>query len=310
MVPALMCAAQESVYGDATAPTGSDAFLVQNISQPKPIEERREDNSVSQFAGGKPALANVPIGWEFSFEMRLKGASAAGVAPRQGRFIRASSFAEAIIPAVSVTYTLIDLKDAKLADSLCIYFYWNGKLHKMPGARGKVSFVANVNDFVIAKFVMQSKYLAPISGALPTPSYDTIKEELFRNASLSINSDSSYVLPGLEIDVAAELTREDNVNAVDGVEMFYHKDRKTTVKVSPEVTASKDFWDIWANGTLVPLTAQWGTPGGRQFQFNLPNIQKTTAPVNNERDGLGVQDLQFQAYHTASGNDEFSLTCL
>jgi hypothetical protein len=129
---AVLLAKAETTYGVDAAPTAAaNAILVENLAFSWDGARMAERVPVRASLGKvKPVFAGT-LG-QLTFDVEIKGSGAAGTAPELGVLLKACGFAETIDAGVSVTY-----KHASSAHaSATLYFYEDGLLYVMTGARG------------------------------------------------------------------------------------------------------------------------------------------------------------------------------
>lgn len=125
----------EAVYNFDPAPVAaSHAILVENLAsdlQPAMIERPAVRASLGKlrqvYGGGMRGI---------SFDVEIKGSGTLGVAPEVGVLLRMCGMGETIVANTSVAYSPASTNH----ESGTIYYYQDGKLTKLTGAKGNVSF--------------------------------------------------------------------------------------------------------------------------------------------------------------------------
>ncbi len=305
-IPALVALKLETGYGVDAAPGVNDVIIAFNPGI-KVKEKRLEDESVKPFLGGSPGL-NIGEGFELDFETYLKNGGAAGTVGAMDPAWRAVYMSQTINAGTDVQYLPHDNK--LTGESLTIYFYYyDGLLHKMTGARGTWDITIASNEYAKAKYSFHGKYGGIVSGTFPAPNYEASDPIRVRNIGFQLDGDATYVVDKIEFSGGISIQKRDDVNATDGVNMFYMDDRKTTCKMSPEITKDKNFNTAWLGNNTHTLTLTIGSVGGNKVKIDCPKMQLTAWPGYGDKNGLVTQDCQFACLPDV-GNDEIKFTKL
>ena len=150
---------------DATPVGATDAILVSNQTI-NPLNATNVDRAVLRgyFGGSEQLVASAYV--EVSFDVEIAGSGAAGTAPAWGPLLRGCAFAEVVTAAARVDYTPI----STALESLTIYYYDDGALHKLLMARGDFSIKMDSggNPVFTMKFLGMDGGLTAVSNAVPT----------------------------------------------------------------------------------------------------------------------------------------------
>jgi hypothetical protein len=138
----------ESVYGTDPVPTGAaNAMLVSNLSV-NPLNAQTVDRDlVRTYLGGSEQLVGTAF-VEMGFDVELAGSGSLGVAPSWGVLLRAAGFAEVITASTRVDYTPV----TDPIESVTIYWYDSGVLHKGLGGRGTFELKAGIGERPVLSF--------------------------------------------------------------------------------------------------------------------------------------------------------------
>lgn len=122
----------ETTYGTDPAPTGAaNGMLMTNVEfVPMEGEDVSRDLELPYLAG----QPTIPAGLRCRIKGRIElwPSGTAGTAPAWGPMLRACAVAQTIAAGASVTYNPISTG----MESVTIYFWMGGTLHKVKGARG------------------------------------------------------------------------------------------------------------------------------------------------------------------------------
>lgn len=125
----------EGTYGTDPTPTGAaNAILVSNLQisplQMTPVER----GLIREWFGNSESIPGQIFG-EVSFEVEIQGSGTAGTATAYGPLLQACGLVETD-GASDVQYD--PTSSEALMKSVTIFFYRDGVLHEMNGARGSV----------------------------------------------------------------------------------------------------------------------------------------------------------------------------
>ena len=141
----------EATYGTDSVPTGAaDALLISNQSINPLVASNVDRGTITGNLGSFEQLVGTNY-VECSFDIDLAGSGTATTAPAWGKLLKACGFAETTQTA-SVDYTPISDISGVASTSLTIYYYLDGQLHKLLGARGTFSIEAGVGERPVLRF--------------------------------------------------------------------------------------------------------------------------------------------------------------
>lgn len=301
---ALILAKIEVTYGTDPTPTGlANAILCGDVDYDV-IDSKVERNNIKPNYGAK-RFVSIGEGQKLSFSVELKGSGVAGTAPEIGPLLRACNFTQVISAGVSVTYTP---NSAQAGESVTLYYYLDGLLHKITGARGSWAIAeGKVNTYVTLKFEFTGIYGGPVAEALASPTWNATVPPVFRGAAFAIDTYAA-VIDGLALECKNDVVKRADLNAATGILEWFIKERSVTAKISPEMVlpATKDFWGIWQAGTAVAMTATIGSAAGNRCVITAPAVQ-LDKPKYGDRENIVTADLPLVLAPTAAGNDELVL---
>lgn len=305
----------EGVYGTDPVPAGAtDAMLVSNLSI-NPINAQYVDRDlVRGFMGASEQLVGTRY-CECSFDVELVGSGVVGTAPAWSPLIKACGWAETVTAVTRVDYTLVSTGQS----SVTVYWYDDGLLHKLTGARGDVTVKFTAGGRPVLSFSLQGIYSTPTAAVNATPAYTAFKKpqtvvdantlDLTFGATHSaagapvLTGGTTYPSSGLEFALANEV----NFIPLLGGESVEITDRKSTCKFQVDLTAAQEaafFADVEA-AVLASVGLSHGTTAGYKSLVFLPFVQKIN-PSKQEISGKRM--IGFDGRVTPSaGNDEARL---
>lgn len=293
----------ESSYNVDPTPTGAaDAVLCEDFSWSneglKMIERpviRASLGSLRQVYAGRLV--------SFNFAAEVKGSGAAGTAPEIGQLLRACGFDETIVASTSVTYAPV----STALESGYAYIYEDGKLIKVGGCRGNVTFSGEAGSSVKANFSMTGHVSAQTDAAVATPTYDSTVPEPFIGAGFTIDSYSA-VISALNFDMGNSMAMPASVNAADGYDEISIVSRDVNGSINPldELVATEDFIGNFTSGAVMALTTgAIGATAGNILTISMPAVSyRNVSPT--DVDGIAGLDLPFGAAESAT-DDEVSI---
>ncbi len=292
----------ESTYRADASPGVGDAVFVDNQSYDSEARMNKRKGVKETTApfqsvfGGRLAT--------LSFDCELKGSGAAGTAPEIGVLLRGCGMLEVVSAGVSVTYTPTSTNN----ESLTIYYYQDGKLKVMLGARGEASFDATAGMFGKVSFTFTGHPDNPESdSALPNPTYDSTVPPAFKNVSFTLDAYAADI-SSLKCSLGNQIAKPDSVKTANGYGEIRIAEREVGGTVDPEavLVATKDFYNIWESGTNFAIdTGVVGSTAGNRWQIQMPAVS-VEGISENDREGVRTNELNYIA-NEVSGDDEMSI---
>lgn len=306
----------EPTYGTDAVPTGAaDALLVSAPSVTPLVATNVGRDLVRGYLGGSEQLVGTNY-VEVSFTLELAGSGTATTPPAWGRVLKACGFAETVA-AASVDYLPTSAFGA--STSATIYYYVDGQVHRLVGARGTFTMGMGVGERPVMNFRFIGKNAGLVAQANPAATLtawrtplvvtDTNSADLllgtltYTPATGVISGGTAYTGKGLEVDVGNSLA----FTPLVGAETVDITQREVTGNISLDLTAAQAvsfMTDVLAN-TVTGLGFTHGTTAG--------NIVAVYSPVA-QRLSPGVEDLNGNAMHTyqvrmspSTGNDELRI---
>ncbi len=302
----------EAIYGTDPVPTGgANAMLVSNLSI-NPINAQYVDRDLIRgFMGASEQLVGTRFA-ECSFDVELVGSGVAGTAPAWSPLMLACGWAETVTAATRVDYTLISTGQS----SVTIYWYDDGLLHKLTGARGDLTAKFTSGGRPMLSFSFKGVYNTPTAAANATPTYTSFKTpqtvidantmDLTFGATHSTSGapalvgGTTYPSQGIEFALANEV----NYIPLLGGESVEITDRKSNCKFQLDLTAANEaaFMAEVEAATLTSIGLLHGTAAGYKSMLFLPFVQKINP---SKQDLTGKRMIGFDGRVTPSlGNDE------
>lgn len=261
----ILLAKMESTYGTDSIPTGAaNAILCEELSivgLDLTVIER--DYVITGFMKemGVPAERVARISCSVDF---VSGTTAAAP-PSFGALLRACGLQEVITASTSVEYRPI----ATGFESVVLYGWEDGTLHKVTGARGTVSLEASAGKLPKLKFEMLGIFNAPGEVALPTTTYAAApdpKPVKYQSTAFQVNV-IALVLNNYSFQLGNSLVYRDRPNLAT-VDI---DDRMSAGTMAVHKTALTTFdpFALAAAGTGVPIVLAQQLGGTRAAEMTI-----------------------------------------
>lgn len=302
---------EESSYGVDASCAGTNAVDARNVVVNYVGEVLERDYVRGNLSPVAPVLGKRHI--EISFECDIKGSGSNGVAPEIGDLLEACGFTETIGGASgsSIIYTPNSLLDSTKSVTIQVENITSAascRVDLATGCRGTVEIDFSASQIAKARFTMRGLYNIPTDAAITTPSYDSTIPPICQSSAFTFNSEGSLVVQQVSLDVANEITPQDDLDASAGLKGFLITGRKPKGSFNPEAVtvATYDFWTDWVNATERALTLNLGSTNYNKLAVSCPKCT-IDALSEADRNGIKVDEVPFSLAGN-SGNDEISLT--
>jgi hypothetical protein len=303
----LALAKVETNYGADSTPTGAqNAILMRNVTL-TPLEQEVENlEYIRPYFGNSPDIPVVNR-VKVEFEVALSGSGAAGTVPAWGALARGCNMSETITPAVSVVYQPIT--DA--SESISLYAYMDGVLHKIFGARGTMSLGLTASKIPTIKFSFTGLFGPVTDAAAPVVDFtkwrDPLPVSTTATPTFNLHGATDLALESISIDLGNSVEHRVLVN----LEEVVVSDRKASGKavVQMGTIANKDWFTAAKNGATGILQLIQGTTAGNKVQIDAPNMQISKPNYTNSK-GVVMISLDLGFNPTTLGNNELKITVL
>lgn len=293
----------ETTYGTDPVPTGAaNAIQAMNVElMPLDGDTISRDLELTYF--GNNGELNIKEHVTLSFDVEMAGSGAAGTAPAYGPLLRGCAMAEVITASTKVEYTPI----STLLESLAIYMYFAGSLHKMAGARGSYNWDVNANGLPVFRFTFKGLFVPITSAALPVTTLTGWK------APQTVNKTNTTVFSIHTYNCTAQSFKGDIANQIEGrfligqesIESVDRKPRGSALIVSPDLTI-KDFFAIARNRSRAAIQVKHGVGAGNIITFDAPAVE-IGKPSYSQDQGEVMMGFDL-GFTPVTGNDEMKIT--
>jgi len=297
----VLLAKVESTEGTDPSPVAADdAIEIMDLRlafPPRVIDRPILSNTMSKrkpLHGGKYM--------EASFLCELKGSGTAGTAPDWLVLAEACGFDNTNVPATSDTLAPLSTG----ITSVTFYFYRDGLIYEMNGARGNMGIVLQAGDSPKLQFDFKGIVVPLIDGAIVSPTVDSTDPTVVKGATFTMGGFAA-VIANLSMSLNAQVEMIESVNAGEGYARADIVDRLPAGSFDPEqvLVASNDYWSNWEDGTTQALSIVLGSSGGNIVTITAPVI--TYRELNEaDRNGIMIHEIPFTLAES-SGDDEISI---
>ncbi len=301
----LVLAIKETVYGTDATPDGTNAMRTKDLKI-TPLDGNVVNRALDKSKYGADEDIQVTSFIVFEFKIEYQGGGAAGVAPAYSALLLACQRDETVVAATEVKYA----HNSDNTDSLTLYGYQDGQLHKGVGCKGNVKFTVNSQGIAYLEFRFVGLWVTPSSTAAPSPSNWTnfLKPVPVNNThttQLSLHG-QLLTLKSLEYDQGNDVQHNDD----PGEESVEIVDRKGSGRISALAVAisAKDYFTTARANTTGALSLTHGTVAGEIGQFTAPAVQLIKPSYGDDNGRLTI-DAELKFVPTAAEDDEtlFSL---
>lgn len=190
-------------------------------------------------------------------------------------------------------------------ESVTLYLYRDGVLHKLTGARGTFTVTAESGQYATVNFTFTGQYVAPTDAALPsTAIYETTLPPIVETANLTMN-EYAAVCAKVSFDQGNQITPRLNVSKSDGYDGVQIVSREPKGGIDPEMVlvASEDFWLRMSSSTQQLLRFRVGTAVGNRVWMLAGGAQYTGLSYA-DRDSTLILDAGLSFPQWVNGDDE------
>jgi hypothetical protein len=320
----VLTAKVEAAYGVDASPTGAaNAVLVSDLSI-NPLNANNIDRAQIRpyFGASEQLVGSAYVEIEFSVEFQHSGT--AGTAAAWDGLLQACGFSagSALTSPARVEHTLATNYSA--LNSATLYYYDDGALHKLLGARGTFSLDLTVGSRPLLKFKFTGLDGGITATTNATPTLTAWKAPLVITdtntgavvlggtyAAGAISGGIEYVSGGLEIDLGNSVQFTDLLGTASASGQSVEiTNREVSGRVTFDLTAANEasFMASVKANTTQSLGLVHGTTAGYKMLVHMPVVQLIN-PKKEDRDGRRMIGFDLRAM-PSSGNDDIRIVGL
>ena len=194
-------------------------------------------------------------------------------------------------------------------ESLTLYAYFDGILHKLTGAFGTFTINAEAGAFGTVDFEFTGQYIKPEDQPVPSGAiYESTPPPILQKAQFSVDG-VSLVANSMTYTQGNEIAPRPDLNSADGYNGVRVTGRTPEGGIDPETTlvASFDFWDRLAEAAQFPVIMRAGEEDGNMVWFGAPEAGYTGLTYA-DREGIRTYDAGLR--FTATTEDDETIICI
>lgn len=305
----------ETVYGQDALPTPTENALVISNRSINPLNaEYVKRDIIREYLGASEELPGAAY-VECSFDIELVGAGTVAKAPAWGPLMRAIGFAETITAGMRVDYTPISGN----FESATIYYFDDGVLHKLLGARGTATLDLTVGQIpkISYKFIAVDGGVAVLANPTTTLTAWRVPQIVTDENSGDVTIGATHAVATAPQFVGGKAYPSQGLTVDLGVVATFQKllggssaeitDREVTGAMKLKLTAAEEVAftaDVkGAKKSSIGLTH--GTVANDKVAVFIPAAQ-LKEPTKEEINGERLVGYKIRALPVA-GNDEFRI---
>lgn len=305
----IILAKLETEYGTDPTPTEAANALVTAGEPTFEVINEPVQRAIPLAYFGKIAPISVGTGLKLNFSTELKGSGTAGTAPREGCLFRACNMTEALVAVTSAAYTPNSNFEG---ESVTLWFWADGNLHKISGCTGTFKMAFKTRDIMKVDWEFTGIYASThiTNVAFPSPTYATVSPLIFKGAGFSYNSVATLVITELMLDIGNVVGRRDSANAASGIARYFVNDRDSKGSMNPETVALSTLnpWTLFNAITQANIAASVSGGAGNIVTLAVTGVT-LDAPKYGSRENILAWDLSFGINPTlAAGNNAIVIT--
>lgn len=303
---AVILAKLESTYGtDPTPVASTDALLVYDLDVK--VSGKRLERRFLKPSYGNADYINSGESIDVTFKIDCTGVlTDSNAPPPVGKLLEACNMTETISEGVRATYAVNSLQDT--AKSLTFYYYLDGLLHKVSGARGNMKIDLVPGELAMFEFSFKGLYNADHASvaSMVTPTWPTDPARIFKDADVVINSVTTYGVSKVSVDLGNDVQLIPNANAATGFGKIVVAGRNLSGNVGIHATNAVTWWDAYKNSSQWDMTFSIYMDGTDTIDFAVNNL-KIDVPNYADVNSILMHDINYTAAPSAAGNNEFSI---
>lgn len=303
-----LCVVLEDTEGTDQEPAVGDVVLCRTLNPPKLNQDTVERTLAGRgfFGGFKmlPTRANFTL----EFEVEMAGFGTAGPAaptPGYDALLRICALSRTITADTKVDYAPVTTG----IESASLYFYQDGQLHKMLGARGTMRCSFAKNAVPVYRFTITGLYGGVSDAAFPTVDTSAYVQPapcVPGQTTFSLHGIATLGLESFELDLGNTLVHRNLPNITERV-LITGRAATASLQIEHAKNSIYDFWAAVRAATDGAFSLTHGATAGNIVKLAIPNAN-LKEPDFAEQDGLVHLSLGMDVKPTAAGNDEVLLT--
>jgi hypothetical protein len=296
----------EVTYGTDPTPAAANGILMTGVTiRPMDGEDVSRELELPYLGGQEQLTASLRV--ELTGKVELVPSGTAGTAPKWGPLLRACGCAETIVAATSVTYNPV----TDSHESITLYFWMGGTLHKILGARGNALFRWTAQGIPYLEFTFTGLYGGVTETSRTAPTLTGFKRPKIvskaATPTFTINS-VSLVMRSCALDLRNQV----EPRLLVGLEEVIIVDRADQISAQVEAVPVSTFNPYTLGqaseaASLIAVSLVHGTAAGYITTLSAPTCQLQRLSGFENQQKVLEWPLTLNALPN-TGNDQWTLT--
>lgn len=252
------------------------------------------------FTGTEAAPVTVTSA---STEITL-GASGAGITPTwSGDLVEGQEW---IVTLYETGFMYRPTSESTDVESMTIYVYKDGVLHKVTACTGTVTFNGESGQVATAQFEMQGNYADPVEEPIPlNATLEQTTPPQVELAQMSIAGDNDFCAQSFTFTLGNQINLRECMNEQDGYDGSQITGREPTAQLNPEATyeAYTGMWSNFSTSAQFPLHLRVGSTAGNMVRFYAERTN-FTGLTYGDRNNIVTMEAQFQLNGLSEAGDD------
>jgi hypothetical protein len=245
---------------------------------------------------------------KLTFSIQIAGGGTAATSPAWAVLLRACGMVKSAVTGPAGEKWAPTT--AILQDTVTLYCYYDGLLHKMLGCVGTYKITADAGSFSTVEFTMTGLYVTPASSTFPaSPVFENVMPPQVELAQMAYGGDATLIAKAFTYDMGNNVVLREDVNSSNGFKQARISGRNPGGGLDPEVELAHTFWASLESSATAVFTMTLGATAGNKIKFDAPASQIVGIGYG-DRDNLRNYDLSLMFRRGSAGDDEFTITFL
>lgn len=298
----LLLAKAETTYGTDAAPGASANAIETENGVVTPLVATAVQRNIDGGRLGQRGTSYVGHNVRITFDVALAASGTAGLAPAWGPLLLGCAMAETVTADTSVAYTPVSADEG----STTLWWYQDGVVHKVVGARGTVRLRGDVPGYGYLSFEFVGLYVPPQASVLPEASMAAWQSPVPLSAAAT-----EATLHGVAIGLTAfelSLANDNQYRETSAGRDIRFLDRQPSGSLTFEMPplATKDWFGVSVAETRGPLSIVHGTTAGSIVEVSAPAVQIGEPAYTEITGNTGLQIPIL--LHADEGDDDLVIT--
>lgn len=232
------------------------------------------------------------------------GASGAEITPTwTGDLVEGQKW---VVSLYELGYMYRPTSDNSLSETMTLYIFKDGVLHKVTSTTGTVTFAGESGAVANAAFEMQGNYLDPVEEPIPLDAVlEGTQPPQVQLAQMSIAGDNDFCAQSFTYALGNTINLKECMNASDGFDGALVTGREPTAQLNPDATyeAYTGMWGNFSRSIQFPLHTRVGNVAGNIVRF-YAEAANFTGLTYGDRNNTVTFEAAFQLNGLGSAGDD------